>query len=67
MRKLDPFFNSTVYTNVITFGDFTYTVDPTYNNYETSPLWYRVHSVQFEMELFGCDNYQIDEGEIFKY
>ena len=65
--KIGYFFNSTVYTNVITFGGITYTLDPTYNTGETNPYWKRVHSVQFEMELFGCDNYQIDEGETLKY
>jgi hypothetical protein len=42
------------------FGGMTFTADPLPG--ETDIRWYRVHSIQFELELFGCDTYDINEG-----
>ncbi len=43
------------------FSDITYTADPAKD--QTVPLWNDGHIIQFEIELFGCENYQIDAGK----
>jgi hypothetical protein len=52
-----------IVTNRLYLSDITYTADPVKD--QTLPHWNDGHTLRFEIELFGCDNYQIDAGSEF--
>jgi hypothetical protein len=35
----------------------------TFSEGENAIFWSRVYNIEVELELFGCDNYVLDEGE----
>jgi hypothetical protein len=55
------YFPQALFTNVIKFSDIVYTADARYG--QSQPNYNDNHVISFEMELFGCDNYQMDAGD----
>jgi len=55
--SLSPF-PQPILTSEISFGDIVFTANPIGN----LPLWDFGHIVNFNLEVFGCDNYKIDES-----
>ena len=53
-------FPQPIFTSEIFFGDIIYTADLMNNKLN----WDLGHTVHFNLELFGCDNYQIDESKL---
>jgi hypothetical protein len=45
----------------LNLGGITYKADNLPG--ENDLRWYRVHNIQFELELFGCDDYVLEEGQ----
>ena len=54
------YFPQPIITNQITLGDITYSAAA--RNGSTLPKWNDGHTVSLQIELFGCDNYLLDEG-----
>ena len=46
----------------LTFKDIRYTASPLPG--QNYPLWYSPHSIFVQMELFGCDSYDITQSKI---
>ena len=57
------FFPVPILTHQLRLGDLTYTVNPRGDN--PLPNYDDGHYILYEMELFGCDNYVIDESKPF--
>ena len=54
------FFPKPILTTELTFNDFVYTASP--QAYKTSAQYDDGHNVLLQMELFGCDNYDLTFG-----
>ena len=54
------YFPQPILTSEISFGDIVYTANPIGDD----PLWNFGHIVNFNLELFGCENYKIDESKL---
>jgi len=45
----------------ISLGNITYTADPLNN--QTIPLYNTTHTIQFQLEIFGCDSVDLSKGK----
>jgi hypothetical protein len=54
------FFPQPIITDLITLGDISYSATP--QQYQTLPRSTDGHNVRFEIELLGCENYQLEAG-----
>ena len=48
-----------ILTSQVTFGDIVFTASPL----GSEPQWNFGHVIPFNLELYGCDNYQMDESK----
>jgi hypothetical protein len=55
------FFPQPIITDLITLGDISYSATP--QQYQTLPRSTDGHNVRFEIELVGCENYQLEAGK----
>ena len=55
------FFPRPILTSQLTFSDIWYIASP--NPGQTSAHWNDGHNVLLEMELFGCDQYDLTKGK----
>ena len=56
-------FPQPILTSQISFGDIIYVADPMGSDLK----WNLGHTVHFNLELFGCDNYQIDSSKLKRH
>ncbi len=58
------FFPQPIITDLITLGDISYSATPQKD--QTLPRSTDGHNVRFEIELVGCENYQLEAGKQYK-
>jgi hypothetical protein len=54
-------FTQPIITKQLNLEDMTYTASP--RPWQTQPYPYDGHTINFEIELFGCDNFLLDESK----